>query len=110
MLTKELKVTPEQATGGAGSLFALAKERLKPDQFSKVSAAVPGMEGFHSVNDMKKTSRKKEDCMIGIYFSAWIGRITVVIPLYCSRRWIAKAVSCAVPSGRDFHGGTRSVR
>ena len=46
MLTKELKVTPEQATGGAGSLFALAKERLKPEEFSKVSATVPGMDGF----------------------------------------------------------------
>ncbi len=46
MLTKELKVTPEQATGGAGTLFALAKSRLKPEEFSQVSEAVPGMDGF----------------------------------------------------------------
>ena len=46
MLTKELKVTPEQATGGAGSLFGLAKNRLKPEEFSQVSDAVPGMDGF----------------------------------------------------------------
>jgi hypothetical protein len=45
-LTKELKVTPEQATGGAGSLFSLAKTRLKPEEFSKVSAAVPGMDAL----------------------------------------------------------------
>lgn len=46
MLTKELGVTPEQATGGAGALFGLAKSRLKPDEFSQVGAAVPGMDGM----------------------------------------------------------------
>jgi hypothetical protein len=42
-LSKELSVTPTQARGGAGSLFALAKTRLSTDEFSKVSSAVPGM-------------------------------------------------------------------
>ncbi len=46
MLTKGLGVTPEQATGGAGALFGLAKSRLKPDEFSQVAAAVPGMDGL----------------------------------------------------------------
>jgi len=46
MLTKNLKVTPKQATGGAGALFSLAKSRLQPDQFSQVAAAVPGMDGL----------------------------------------------------------------
>jgi hypothetical protein len=46
MLTKQLGVTPEQATGGAGSLFGLAKSRLKPEEFNQVSDAVPGMDGF----------------------------------------------------------------
>ncbi len=46
LLTKGLKVTPEQATGGAGSLFQLAKTRLKPEEFSQVAAVVPGMNGF----------------------------------------------------------------
>jgi hypothetical protein len=46
MLTKNLNVTPKQATGGAGALFNLAKSRLKPDQFSQVAAAVPGMDGL----------------------------------------------------------------
>ena len=45
-LTKELSITPEQATGGAGALFGLAKTRLSPDQFSQVSKAVPGMDGL----------------------------------------------------------------
>ncbi len=46
MLTKELNVTPEQATGGAGALFGLAKTRLKPEEFSQVAEAVPGMDGL----------------------------------------------------------------
>ena len=46
MLTKELGVTEDQATGGADALFGLAKSRLKPEEFSQVSDAVPGMDGF----------------------------------------------------------------
>jgi hypothetical protein len=45
-LTKGLSITPTQARGGAGSLFALAKSRLSADEFSKVSASVPGMSGL----------------------------------------------------------------
>jgi len=42
-LSKELGSTPEQAAGAAGALFGLAKTRLKPEEFSQVSNAVPGM-------------------------------------------------------------------
>jgi hypothetical protein len=45
-LTKELSITPEQALGGSGALFGLAKTRLKPNEFAQVSDAVPGMDGF----------------------------------------------------------------
>jgi hypothetical protein len=45
-LTKQLGVTPEQAKGGAGAIFSLAKNRLSPDDFSKLADAVPGMDGF----------------------------------------------------------------
>jgi hypothetical protein len=45
-LTKQLSVTPDQATGGAGALFNLAKSRLSTDEFSKVAGAVPGMDGL----------------------------------------------------------------
>lgn len=44
MLTKSLGVTPQQASGGAGALFNMAKSKLKPEDFSKVAAAVPGMD------------------------------------------------------------------
>jgi hypothetical protein len=42
-LTKELGLTVPQASGAAGALFGLAKTRLKPEEFTKVSGAVPGM-------------------------------------------------------------------
>jgi hypothetical protein len=45
-LTKGLSITPQQATGGAGSLFGLAKSRLKPAEFGQISKVVPGMDGL----------------------------------------------------------------
>src|SRR5262245_8781750 len=45
-LSKEIGATPEQAAGAAGSLFGLAKSRLKPEEFSQVSNAVPGMDAL----------------------------------------------------------------
>jgi hypothetical protein len=45
-LTKELSISRTQASGGAGALFGLAKSRMSADDFSKVAAAVPGMNGF----------------------------------------------------------------
>jgi hypothetical protein len=45
-LTKQLKIQPEQAIGGAGALFGVAKMKLKPEDFLKVSNVVPGMDGL----------------------------------------------------------------
>jgi len=44
MLTDQLGVTEEQAKGGAGAVFNLAKEKLGDANFSKVAEAVPGMD------------------------------------------------------------------
>ena len=43
-LTRQLKIKPEQAIGGAGALFGVAKMKLKPEDFLKVSNAVPGID------------------------------------------------------------------
>lgn len=45
-LTKALPISPSQASGGAGSLFALAKSRLSAAEFTLVAAAVPGMDAL----------------------------------------------------------------
>ena len=42
-LAKELGSTKAQAAGAAGTLFSLAQSRLKPEEFTQVSKAVPGM-------------------------------------------------------------------
>lgn len=47
-LSKEIGASPEQAAGAAGSLFSVAKARLKPDEFSQVAKAVPGMDSLLS--------------------------------------------------------------
>jgi len=45
-LSKEMGATPEQAAGAAGTLFGMAKSRLKPDEFSQIATAVPGMDSL----------------------------------------------------------------
>ena len=45
-MTKELGVTPKQAVGGSGALLGLAKARLKPEEFSQVSGAIPGTDAL----------------------------------------------------------------
>lgn len=47
-LSKEIGSTPEQAAGAAGALFGVAKSRLKPEEFSMVAKAVPGMDSLLS--------------------------------------------------------------
>ena len=48
MLTQNLGVTQQQAKGGAGAIFDYAKGKLSADDFSKVAAAVPGMDSLLS--------------------------------------------------------------
>jgi imidazolonepropionase-like amidohydrolase len=48
LLVSQLGVTSEQATGGAGSIFNLAKQQLAPDEFSQIAQAVPGIDSMMS--------------------------------------------------------------
>ncbi len=43
-LTQSLGVNEEQAKGGAGLIFNMAKEKLGAEDFSKVSDTVPGID------------------------------------------------------------------
>jgi hypothetical protein len=47
-LTRSLGVSETQAQGGAGLLFKLAKDVLDSGEFSKISAAVPGIDSLLS--------------------------------------------------------------
>lgn len=44
LLSRNLAVTEKQATGGAGSLFNLAKQNLGAEDFTRVAKAVPGID------------------------------------------------------------------
>ena len=46
ILTKSLGVSQNQAQGGAGLLFKLAKDKLGAGDSSKVASAVPGVDGL----------------------------------------------------------------
>ena len=45
-LTKTLGISEAQAQGGAGLIFKQAKEKLSNQDFTKISGAVPGIDGF----------------------------------------------------------------
>ncbi len=45
-LTSQLGVTTEQAAGGAGALFDLAKRRLPGEEFSRIAAVVPEIDNL----------------------------------------------------------------
>jgi len=62
-LSKELGSTPDQAAGAAGSLFGFAKSQLKPEEFSKVAAAVPGMASL--LHAAPKTGKNSLSAMAG---------------------------------------------
>lgn len=42
-LKSQLGITEDQAKGGSGLLFKMAKEKLGADEFGKVASAVPGV-------------------------------------------------------------------
>jgi len=48
MLTSQLGVTEEQAKGGSGLIFKMAKDKLQGEEFSQVADAVPDIEGMIS--------------------------------------------------------------
>jgi flavorubredoxin len=45
-LTSQLGITTEQAAGGAGAMFNLAKSRLSSEDFSQIAASVPDIDGL----------------------------------------------------------------
>ncbi len=42
-LTSQLGVTEDQAKGGAGALFNIAKDKLGAGEFSQITSAIPGV-------------------------------------------------------------------
>jgi hypothetical protein len=55
-LSKDLSIKPEQAAGGAGSIFNYAKGKLSAGDWAKVASAVPGMDGLLAAAPKADTS------------------------------------------------------
>ena len=45
-LTGQLGVTPQQATGGVGSMLSYAKTQMSPADFGTVTSALPGADSY----------------------------------------------------------------
>jgi Protein of unknown function VcgC/VcgE (DUF2780) len=56
LLSGNLGVTAPQAEGGAGAIFSYAKQRLSPDEFTKVASAVPEMDSLLKAAPQTQTS------------------------------------------------------
>ena len=65
LLTKQLSIKPEQAVGGAGALFGLAKTQLPAAQFAKIAKAVPGMNGLIAAAPKPTKSKSSTTDMLG---------------------------------------------
>jgi len=49
-LGSELKITPEQAVGGAGAMLGLARNNLSSDDYGQLTKAVPGLDLLSGAN------------------------------------------------------------
>ncbi|WP_449430206.1 DUF2780 domain-containing protein [Pseudomonas putida] len=49
-LGSELKITPEQAVGGAGAMLGLARNNLSTDDYGQLTKAVPGLDLLAGAN------------------------------------------------------------
>jgi hypothetical protein len=74
LLTKNLGVTKQQATGGAGSIFNVAKQNMDAGDFTKVAKAVPG------INKMMAAAPKagEAESMVGSASSLIGGKASTV--------------------------------
>ena len=59
LLSNNLGVTKKQATGGAGSIFNLAKQKMSADDFTKVAKAVPGIDKMMAAAPKAKAATGK---------------------------------------------------
>jgi len=78
MLTSQLDVTEKQATGGAGSLFGMAKELLPKTDYSKVAGAIPGIgDLIKSAPAVSKTTADSSDKLVDL--TQGLGAITEAV-------------------------------
>ena len=65
-LVKQLGVTSEQAQGGSGALFEMAKNNMAGSDFSQLSQAVPGMDGILAATPKPEPASATGNLLSGI--------------------------------------------
>jgi len=65
-LVKALGVTSEQAQGGSGALFEVAKNNMAGSDFSQLSQAVPGMDGILAAAPKSESDSATGNLLSGI--------------------------------------------
>lgn len=101
-LAKEIGGTPQQAEGAAGALFGLAKTRLKPEDWTQVAGAVPGMDGLLKAAPAAATSGV-EGAMAGALSGATdLGGLASAASAFKKLGLKPEMVSKAVPVLTDY--------
>lgn len=104
-LTKELSITPEQAIGGSGALFGLAKTRLKPEEFTRVADAVPGMDGLLKAAPKPKEGGAGALAAMGGMLPGKAGGLASVASSFKTLGLSPKMATKFVPIMTNFVGG-----
>ncbi len=72
-LVQQLGITPEQAAGGAGSIFSIAKQSMNSTDFAKISNAVPEMDQLLAATPTQTAPTSKMTGLMGLASNA-LGR------------------------------------
>jgi len=64
-LARQLNITPQQALGGAGSIFSIAKQQLSPTDFSQISKSVPDINQYLAAAAPLLSSSSNTSALLG---------------------------------------------
>jgi hypothetical protein len=70
ILVQQMGITPEQATGGAGAIFSMAKQGMTPTDFAQVIKAVPGMSQYLAATPSQTASTSGTASLLGVASNA----------------------------------------
>ncbi len=102
-LVQKLGITPEQASGGAGSIFSMAKQGMNSADFAKVSTAVPGMNELLAAAPSQAAPSSNMTGLMGMAASALggsgssVGRLTSLAGSFQSLGLNSDMVSRFIP-------------
>ncbi len=75
-LMKQLGVTSEQAQGGSGALFEVAKNNMSDSDFGQLSQAVPGMDGILAAAPKSEADSATGSLLSGIASASGNSKLT----------------------------------